>query len=121
MDFAQFTLTDIENHGGFKSDIMEHLALNQVSKDEVVLELEKDPNFTLSAAIGNVLSTRTRPEVNAQVAEEKEAARVRDQAVADAEQAAQDAETPVETPVAEEVAPVSEEASKLPSEDSAAE
>ena len=96
LSFVQWTWTELNAHG-VGTELQEYLNANGVTKDELVLEMEKHPTATVEVSIAAVLDTKTK-EAQAPVAEEV---------------------TPEE--VVEAEAPVSEEASKLPSEDSAAE
>lgn len=94
LSFVQWTWTELNAHG-VGTELQEYLNANGVTKDELVLEMEKHPTATVEVSIAAVLDAKAK---------------------------AQAVEAPVETtPVAESEVVASEEASKLPSEDSAAE
>lgn len=102
LSFVQWVWADLQANG-FKTEVMEYLNANGVSKDDVVLRMEKYPDATLEATIGTLKGLEARGAMD---------------------EGQEPASEPVaeEAPVAEEVVPeVSEEASKLPSEDSATE
>jgi len=101
LSFVQWNWADLNAHG-VGTELQEYLNANGVTKDELVLELEKHPTSTVEASIAAVLDRKAK-EAQAPVAEE----------VAP--------EVVEEAPAVEEANPVSEEDSKLPSEDSAAE
>jgi len=97
LSFVQWTWTELNAHG-VGTELQEYLNANGVTKDELVLEMEKHPTATVEVSIAAVLDAKAKAqavEVAPEVVEE--------------------------VPAVEAEAPVSEEASKLPSEDSAAE
>jgi hypothetical protein len=91
LSFVQWVWADLQANG-FKTEVMEYLNANGVSKDDVVLHMEKYPDATLEATIGTLKTVEAKPAVAEALAQESAL-----------------------------VAEVSEEASKLPSEDSATE
>lgn len=93
LSFVQWTWTELNAHG-VGTELQEYLNTNGVTKDELVLEMEKHPTATVEVSIAAVLDAKAKAQ--APVAEEV-------------------------APVSEEATPVVEEDSKLPSEDSAAE
>jgi len=97
LSFVQWTWTELNAHG-VGTELQEYLNANGVTKDELVLEMEKHPTATVEVSIAAVLDAKAKAQV-AEVAPE----------------------VVEEVPAVEAEAPVSEEASKLPSEDSAAE
>ena len=97
LSFVQWTWTELNAHG-VGTELQEYLNANGVTKDELVLEMEKHPTSTVEVSIAAVLDAKAKAQ--APVAEE--VAPVSEEA----------------TPVVEEVA---SEDSKLPSADSAAE
>lgn len=100
LSFVQWTWTELNAHG-VGTELQEYLNANGVTKDELVLEMEKHPTATVEVSIAAVLDAKAKAQ--APVAEE----------VAP--------EVVEEAPAVEEANPVSEEDSKLPSADSAAE
>lgn len=97
LSFVQWTWTELNAHG-VGTELQEYLNANGVTKDELVLEMEKHPTSTVEVSMAAVLDAKAKAQ--APVAEE--VAPVSEEA----------------TPVVEEVA---SEDSKLPSADSAAE
>jgi len=92
LSFVQWTWTELNAHG-VGTELQEYLNANGVTKDELVLEMEKHPTATVEVSIAAVLDAKAKA-----------------QAVEVAPEAVEEA------PVVEAEAPVSEEASKLPSE-----
>lgn len=97
LSFVQWQFADVSAHG-VGTELQEYLNANGVTKDELVLEMEKHPTATVEVSIAAVLDAKAKA-----------------QAVEVAPEAVEEA------PVVEAEAPVSEEASKLPSEDTVAE
>jgi len=94
LSFVQWQFADVSAHG-VGTELQEYLNANGVTKDELVLEMEKHPTATVEVSIAAVLDAKAK---------------------------AQAVEAPVEaTPVAESEVVASEEASKLPSEDTVSE
>jgi len=92
LSFVQWTWTELNAHG-VGTELQEYLNANGVTKDELVLEMEKHPTATVEVSIAAVLDAKAKAqavEVAPEVVEE--------------------------VPAVEAEAPVSEEASKLPSE-----
>jgi len=92
LSFVQWNWADLNAHG-VGTELQEYLNANGVTKDELVLEMEKHPTATVEVSIAAVLDAKAKAqavEVAPEVVEE--------------------------VPAVEAEAPVSEEASKLPSE-----
>lgn len=92
LSFVQWTWTELNAHG-VGTELQEYLNANGVTKDELVLEMEKHQTATVEVSIAAVLDAKAKAQAVEEVAPEQ--------------------------PEAEEVA--SEEDSKLPSEDTVAE
>lgn len=101
LSFVQWTWTELNAHG-VGTELQEYLNANGVTKDELVLEMEKHPTATVEVSIAAVLDRKAKL---AKMEEEMKA-----------EHASE---------VSDEVAPVVEEVasddSKLPSEDTVSE
>jgi len=89
LSFVQWQFADVSAHG-VGTELQEYLNANGVTKDELVLEMEKHPTATVEVSIAAVLDAKAKAQVAPEAVEE--------------------------APVVEAEAPVSEEASKLPSE-----
>jgi len=72
LSFVQWTWTELNAHG-VGTELQEYLNANGVTKDELVLEMEKHPTATVEVSIAAVLDAKAKAqavEAEAPVSEE---------------------------------------------------
>ena len=98
----ELLLSDLETVG-FTSQVDEYLALNEVSREQVVAEMERSQGITLVVAVGNVkLSKEMQAEGKVQAGSPEHEALANEQAAASVPAEASAPEAPA---ASEEVAP----------------